>query len=541
MINAWSRWRSQGLNRVVLFAYAALIGVFFYTLAQFYLPGKGFSYLIAFGGKQEVARVGELRPLDYYVQRDSDGYDAQYYAQIAMHPSLRDPQLKSAVDSLPYRARRILICWTSYALGFGRPALILQAYALQNAIAWLALAFVLLAWFPPTSWSNFFRWMGVQFSFGMCVSLRNSLIDGPSLLLIALGVLAVERNRPWLGAAVFAVSGLGKETNLLAASSLIGAPPDRPGRGRRLFLQAVLIGAPLALWLLYIQWRVGPATDLGARNFNLPLVSYFAKWHEALVDLHRPELGGAGGRASLFMLIALTVQFLFFVVRPSPKQPWWRVGMSFAVLMLVLGDAVWEGYPGAASRVLLPMQLAFNVLVPRSPAWLPVLVLGNLTFLGAPDALQPPLGDGYILTGPHLLAVNPADGGRARVTFSPDWYDAERSVGRYWRWSRGSGTFTIHNPQKFPVMADITFYADAALSRALVVRVNGQERWRGQVGRDSKRIELTPYRLDPGDTTIALQTSEPARPAGPQDPRLLAIALRNLDIRLLRMPHASEK
>ena len=71
-----------------------------------------------------------------------------------MHPSLRDPALKKAVDSLPYRARRILIGWSSYVMGLGRPAWILQAYALQNILSWFALAAVLLRWFPPRNWSN---------------------------------------------------------------------------------------------------------------------------------------------------------------------------------------------------------------------------------------------------------------------------------------------------------------------------------------------------------------------------------------------------
>src|SRR6185295_9966545 len=98
----------------------------------------------------------ELRATPHYEMAGSSGYDAQYYAQIAMHPRLSDPEIRNAVDDLPYRARRILFCWTAYALAFGNPAGALQVYAVQNIVCWLALAVLLLRWFPPVSWGNFF-------------------------------------------------------------------------------------------------------------------------------------------------------------------------------------------------------------------------------------------------------------------------------------------------------------------------------------------------------------------------------------------------
>ena len=58
--------------------------------------------------------------------------------------------------------------------------------------------------------------------------------------------------------------------------------------------------------------------------------------------------------------------------------------------MIFLGAAVWEGYPGAASRVLLPMTLAFNILVPRGWKWWGVLLLGNLSVFATYDTLRAP-------------------------------------------------------------------------------------------------------------------------------------------------------
>lgn len=97
------------------------------------------------------------------------GYDAQYYAQIAMRPWLTNRALNEAMDSMPYRARRILFSWTAYGLGGGDPARALHIYAVQNIVCWFLLAGLLLRWFPATSWENFFA--GAEYCFRSgCVS-----------------------------------------------------------------------------------------------------------------------------------------------------------------------------------------------------------------------------------------------------------------------------------------------------------------------------------------------------------------------------------
>ena len=512
--------------------YAALVGVFVYAVAQSYVPGKGFSALITFGGKTAADRLAAMNELDYYLVRDAVGYDGQYYAQIAMAPSLRDPQLRTAVDSLPYRARRILFSWTAFVLGFGRPAWILQAFALQNALCWLALAAVLLRWFPPDNASNLLRWAGVLFSYGLCVSVRNSLVDGPSLLLIALGVWAVEKNRPWLATGIFALGGLGKETNVLGAAALA-----RPAEsGLRGWLapagRALVVAAPLALWLLYLRHRdFGPVVDVGARNFDWPFAAYAQTWRATLADVARQDtVVGASG--NLLILVALTVQWLFLVLRPQPAAAWWRAGLPFALLMVVLGGAVWEGYPGAAARVLVTMQLAFNVLVPRGRAWMAVLVLGNLSLLTAPDALKPPTGDGYRFSGPARLIVAP-DGAGAGVEFDAAWFAAEGHHENTWHWSRGDGTLVIVNPQKFPVTARVTFMLRSITPRTVRVRRGaGEDLWRGAVGAAPTPVEFGPLTLAPGPNAVEFTTDQPAARAANGDARPLAFSVAKLVIEL---------
>lgn len=511
MIGRWKTGlRARGWGPAVVAAYVAVVGVFLWTLAQFYIPGKGFSYLIAFGGNLEAQLLTKVRRLDPYVQKASDGYDAQYYVQIAMDPSLQNRELRNAVDSLPYRARRILFSATAYAFGLGRPEWILQAYALQNPLAWLLLAAVLLHWFPPRDWSCFLRWTGVLFAFGMCVSVRHALIDGPSLLLLATGVLLLARGHSWMATVSLALGGLGKETNLLGGAAL--APV--PSRDRRAWalaaLRVLVVAAPLALWLLYIARVVGPVADPGARNFDWPLFAYFRKWREVLTALPEMTWPNFGALWSLLMMVALTTQFLLLALRPRWTDAWWRVGASYAVLMLVLGDAVWEGYPGAASRVLLPMQVACNVLVPAGRRWWPVLVLANLTMLSAPVALQAPIGEGYQLRGNRDLMYS-RDGEIVEAVFDRAWHQTERDSNSYWRWTEGTASMQLLNPHAAELKVRVRFALTTVSPRKVHVTLNGQSLWFGEVSpQNSVQLTLNEVSLLPGGNRLELSTAEPA-------------------------------
>jgi hypothetical protein len=515
----------------LVLAYASAAAWFLWACAQFYLPGQGFTYLIMFGDRDAAHFVPELKAVNHYEIPNSDGYDATHYAQIAMHPQLRDPVLREAVDSLPYRARRILFSWTAYALALGNPARALHIYAVQNIAVWVLLAALMLRWFPATRWENFFRWAGVLFSFGLCFSVRASLVDGPSLLLIATGVALAEAGRPWWSAALLGVSGLGKETNILAGAAL--APAELSRRAwLQVFLRAALVALPLALWLLTLQRWLGDAMDSGYRNFAPPFVAYIGKWNEILAGLR--NFGFAWEqRGSLLIVISLTAQFLFFASWPRWRETWWRVGAAYALLMAVLGEAVWEGYPGAASRVLLPMALAFNILVPRGWRWWPVLLLGNLTFLVTPDALQPPARDSYEVSGPRTLRIADDNGHIVKVTFDEHWYGPERSRREYWQWSRGDAALTIHNPHPFPVLTNVSFGLRAHGERTVAIRQGARELWRGTLkARELKSIRLPQLRLEPGENRWDFETDRPGAPPDNGDVRDLAFSLRNFQIEL---------
>ena len=523
----------------VVAAYAGVVVLFVLAVTQFYNPSKGFTYLIAFGDERNIpVRLSKVNQMDFHVEQGAAGYDAQYYVQIAMDPSLQNHGLRRAVDSLAYRARRILFPALAYVFGFGQPALIMEVYALENVVTWFLLAVLLLHWFPPRHWENFLRWAGILASFGICVSLRNSLVDGPSLMLIVAGLYLAEKQKPWWSTAVLALSGLGKETNLLGGASLL------PGfkAGGRAWLLAMLRGAllvlPLGLWLAYIAVQVGPVLDAGAQNFNLPFVAYAHKWAAVLQELPDVAWPGLNALWSLCLLVSLTVQLLFLLLRPRWDLAWWRVGCSFALLMIVLGDAVWEGFPGAAGRVLLPMQVAFNVLVPSGRRWRWLLLAGNLTLFASPFLLSPPPLEGFVLSASHALRAN-AEGQALKFQFSREgWYGFEGNRNLYWSWSKGNASQEILNPHAFALEARLRYSMFCLGHRTVRVKLNGEEVWSVRLReRQTVAVSLSGLRLQPGKNLLEWQTDEPAV-TPPGDPRALAFVVQDLRLDLREAPPA---
>ncbi|MBI4626070.1 MAG: hypothetical protein HY736_22970 [Verrucomicrobia bacterium] len=502
---------------------AALVAcgvVFAWAVAQFYDPATGFTSLISIGDVLSGTKVTALRQVPHYVYEGSSGYDGAYYAQLALHPTLENPELAKAIDNLPYRARRMLFCWVAWLLGLGQPAWIVQAHALLNVLCWFALAAVLLRWFPPTNGQNLLRWFGVMFSHGLCMSVRNSLVDGPSLLFVAVAIALLESGRRAGGGVVLALAGLGKETSLLAAAAWGDGDGKKLRTWRRPAATAIALALPLAAWMGYVRWKFGPADDPGFGNFTLPLAGFIEKWRFVVCDVRSPAWGLPW--ATLLAVGALGVQGLFFLLRWRPGETWWRVGAAFAAMMVFLSTPVWEGYPGAATRVLLPMTLAFNVLVPRGRRWLPVLLAGNLTVLASFFEFSPPHEFFQLRGDPALRAA-------VRVTPANGWHAPEGHRGNYWRWSKERAELRIANGTPQPVMLTVRGRAASASDvRGLRISIGELLVWDGRIGNGQAEIRFE-CALPPGESVLVFASDQPAEKVG-GDPRELAFMVSNLEI-----------
>jgi hypothetical protein len=224
---------------------------------------------------------------------------------------------------------------------------------------------------------------------------------------------------------------------------------------------------------------------------------------------------------------------LVLLLRPRWTQPWWRVGAPFAVLLILLGPAVWDGFPGAAARVVVPMTLAFNVLVPRGLRWWPVLLLGNLSALSAVDQLRPPGIESYRMEGPVNVWRSPAQEAIA-ARFGDTWYQPEKSYLEYWRWSRGPAEIVIHNPQPTPVEVNLRFDLRALDERTVRVLEDATVRWEGRVDRNGSAVTIRQVRLARGDNRWRFETDKPSIVPEGDTLRPVAFNLRNFVIEAVK-------
>ena len=383
---AWAGVRSRRVQML----YLGAIVLFIVSMAGFYEPENGLTSLIRFGDQFDDQALPAVRAVPHHVMENSSGYDGQFYAQLAVDPLLLDPAIDDALEAPAYRARRILFSWTAYLLGLGQPRFVLQAYAIQNIVFWVVLALLLTRWFPPRDLRSFCLWFGCMFSHGVIISVRWALPDGPSMLLLALAVLSIERGRSQRAAGLVGLSGLAKDINLLWVAGLIEPIGAHRPRWQTLCVRGLLVAGPLSVWMFYLwagdhEFR----SIIGNRNFAAPFTGYATQWGETVSGLR------AGGwasyaRFSLLTQVSLTTQAVVLLRRRAWGNPWWRTGMASCGLMVFLGPAVWEGDPGAVTRVLQPMTFAFNVVLPRNRWFWALFVLGNLTVLTALESISAP-------------------------------------------------------------------------------------------------------------------------------------------------------
>lgn len=364
-------------------AYWIAICLFATLIAAKFSPQTGFTSLLRFGETWNDRRLASLHGLPIAIVPHSNGYDGQFYAQLALDPLLRETETARVLDVPAYRARRILLPGAAAIAGLGRPWWTLQVYALLNVACWFGLAWLLRRMLPATDWMTFARWAGCMFGMGVLESVRQSLVDLPALVFLTLAIIAHDRSSTTRSTGWLALANLTKESSLLAALVLSADSFRWPFLTRRKIISLLLATLPLAAWSYYVGTRLPSSPDSsGAGNFTWPLVGIAQHVYTCGSEI---AAGNWDGRFTmgLLALIGFAVQAWTLWRRPDFRSSWWRVGAAYALLMLFLSPWVWSGY-WAASRALLPATIAFNLLLPgNSRSFWPLWALGNVTLLHA--------------------------------------------------------------------------------------------------------------------------------------------------------------
>ena len=499
-------------------AFAGLVG-------RFWHPYYGFTKFLMLDEVAARTGVHELRDYPVYVYDEEGGYDGRYYVQIAFHPGLDAPDIAGGIDNFSYRARRILGSALAWMLAGGAPARSANSYAALNLGVWLVLAALLWRLLAVSDWRSWLAWAGLLFSAGALHSVRLALPDLLGTTLLVAMLLLAEHPRPGGALGALALAGLARETTLAAVVALWRGPWRAPQAWLRNIGCAALVALPLALWLAYVRTKAGPL-DSGASNFTWPVCGWVEKGVASVYDLFVvPGYFRWLGVTTLLGYAGLTVQAIYFLRRPDVDDPRWRLGAVYIAVMLGLGTPVWEGQPGAAARVLLPLSLAFAVQAVRRRAGLAWLLAGNLAVFSGVLALW------NVPTTPRELAAGRAGGGAYLVELGDGWFGTERDRSHAWAWSAGRGGIELKfwAPGREGVRVSLALRSLAP--RLLEIRQEGRVVWRGEVGPQPQRIEFPVKRSAKDATTLEFVASgDPVREGAGADARPLSFAV--YDVRM---------
>jgi hypothetical protein len=366
-------------------AYMAVVVGFLLTVASYYDRTTGLTIFLGLPANGHSYELPTVQAVPHAHDEVDSGYDGQFYAQMAVDPLLRDPNIDRAMDNPGYRAHRILLSWTAWLVGRGDVALALHAFAWQNIVLWLVLAWVMARWCPPSNARMFVLWSGALLTHGMLISVRNAVTDGPSVVITAVAVLLMERGRPWMSAVVTGLSGLARETNILAGAMWL----QRLSRNPKSWVVAgaglVVCLLPLVVWLDYLRSIYMDAAFSGGRHITAPFAGLGWKLRTMWGAIQAQGMT-VQATANVLMLVAFVAQAAALVWctrqwwRDSSTSPaWLLVAWPFLLLGLTTHQVVWDGAPGAITRVVLPLTVGVNVLLARQPRapWA-LLIAANL-------------------------------------------------------------------------------------------------------------------------------------------------------------------
>lgn len=492
---------------MALAAFAFLLRVY----AGIWTPEHGITKFLRVGREFDDRGLAVFRATPKYIDpfpAHRWGFDGQLYAQMALDPLLRDPQLHVALDNPPYRGQRILVSWLAWIAGLGQPFWVINAYAAMNLLFWIPFAWLAGRLFAPLGWSGLAGFAAMLLTCGIIESMQASLTDLPSFTLIV-AALTVGGTA---GAGLLAAAALVRSTSLIGFVGLAEIRPPWREAIRKNIVYGLIAVVPLLLWVAYVLWRFrGREVGFDGGNLTMPFRGMMEKLGEfSVTALHGPirwhrvwyEFYKSYDFHAVLTIVSVVTQSVYVALHRDWKNPLWRLGAVAAVYFSCISFLSWESH-FTITRHALPITLAFNLLLALRPtkAWLIWFLLGNcfvpfgiryfdqMRFEKTP---RPPAEFAAKASGAALQAAY-ADG------WSPQQWDGEST----WRWARApEATLVLRNADPAPVHAELRLRVRSRVARPLEVRQGGTVIFRGELPAGRRTLALPAIPVAPGETTL---------------------------------------
>jgi hypothetical protein len=369
--------------RVILILIYAFIPTA-YVVMQ-YKHRHDLTQIISFGETFQARELPEIRQMQPAI-KVGDGYDGQFYAQMALDPTFRRPDLPGALDNPGFRGQRIFLPAIAHVLGLGRPKAVVFMYAVLNLAFWYALFAVLIRQLPAVSARGFLVLFAIMLGTGTLISVESALTDLPAATLGFISLSLGETS----AALLISLAILTKPTcGLFVVRYLLPFPRTVGEWGRKGMMVLLALILPF-LWQLYL-FRMLDSKAVDDSQFALPLEGWWRRvatgWR-ILEESPHPWHSGATlmwewNLFEFLAVVSMMAQAAFLLLRPRWRQPIWLVGVAFVFLFFCLSDKVYVSQVNY-TRTVLPMTIAFNILlmeVRPIPLFLFLLIVGNIGLL----------------------------------------------------------------------------------------------------------------------------------------------------------------
>ena len=501
---------------VAVAAFAFLLRVY----AGIYTPEYGITKLLRVGQEFDARGTAVFRATPKFIDpypAHKYGFDGQLYAEMALDPLLRDPQMALALDNPSYRAQRILLSWLAWALGFGKPFWVLNAFAALNLIFWAGFAWLALRLFSPHGWAGLAGYSAVLLTCGVVESMQASLTDLPSFTLILAALMVGGTAGAWILSAAMLV----RTTSLIGFVGLAEIRPPWGEAFRKNIVRGLITVVPVSLWIVYVLWIFrGSEKNFDGGNFALPFQGIMEKLGEFSVRaFHGPirwhrwvyELYKSYDLHALLTIISVVTQTVYLALHRDWRNPLWRWGATVAVYFSCISFLSWESH-FTITRHALPLAVVFNLYLALRPtkAWLIWFLLGNSFvpfgiryFDGMREYQSPAPQREFMITAPATVAAAPVE-----MRYDKGWTPQQWSAETTWRWSReNTATITLHNRGAQTMHADLRFLARSFHLREVEIKLREQTVYRARMPGTRHVIALEKLELPPGESTLTLFAS----------------------------------
>jgi hypothetical protein len=367
-VGAFSEWAVPRPLRVVWWTIVCLLPLV--VVLRAYSPADGFMRLLFYGKQFAPVAIPVVRAAGPPATTP-DGYDSQFYSQVAVDPLLRSPEMKTALDMPAYRARRIGLPLLAHILGLGRPAWVLQVFSLLNAAFWYALFIGMHRFLRPLTLRENLCVFAACCTSGAFFSMQRALLDLPAATLAFYAASLAAGSLPALAAAV-----LTKDTYALAIGALPGFSRGEKHRVIRHVVRALLVVLPLVCWGLYVRAVLGGKAFSGS-DYSWPFEGYLAALSHGVETFRKHQTIFAF--TEVMAPVSLLVQLAWLLGARRFGCRYWRVGVAFGVASVFLSSGPFVEQMSFC-RDTIPMTLAFNIglMHGKTRAFLPWFIAGNI-------------------------------------------------------------------------------------------------------------------------------------------------------------------